>query len=123
MSKSHAVIVEPSRELEVLGDYDVVVVGGGIAGVAAALASARGGAKTCLLEKFCALGGLATIGNVIIYLPLCDGRGHQVSAGICEELFRLSVNDEPSSRAMAATSPVTCPVRMAGGMTRRRSQP
>lgn len=106
MSKSHAVIVEPSRELEVLGDYDVVVVGGGIAGVAAALASARGGAKTCLLEKFCALGGLATIGNVIIYLPLCDGRGHQVSAGICEELFRLSVNDEPSSRPSLRIGPV-----------------
>lgn len=88
-----AKIIEDRREARVIGEYDVVVAGGGIAGVAAALAAARAGSKVCLLEKFCALGGLATIGNVIIYLPLCDGMGNQVSAGICEELIRLSVDD------------------------------
>lgn len=88
-----AKLTEDRREIPILGTYDVVVAGGGIAGVAAALAAARAGSKVCLLEKFCALGGLATIGNVIIYLPLCDGVGNQVSAGICEELIRLSVDD------------------------------
>lgn len=86
---------EPARELPVMGEYDVVVVGGGIAGVAAALAASRAGTKVCLLEKVCALGGLATVGNVIIYLPLCDGNGRQVIGGIGEELLRLSVDDVP----------------------------
>lgn len=85
--------IHESREVPVVGSYDVVVAGGGIAGVAAALAAARAGSRVCLLERYCALGGLATIGNVIIYLPLCDGRGRQVSAGICEEFIRLSVDD------------------------------
>lgn len=106
MLKNKRTIMEPAHELPVLGDYDVVVVGGGIAGVSAALAASRGGAKTCLVEKFCALGGLATLGNVIIYLPLCDGRGHQVSAGICEELFRLSVDDETKERPALRIGPV-----------------
>ena len=52
---------------------DVVVAGGGIAGISAALAAARGKAKTLLIEKQCILGGLATAGLVCIYLPLCDG--------------------------------------------------
>lgn len=86
-------ILEPSRALPVSGEYDVVVVGGGIAGVAAALAAARAGARVCLLERYCALGGLATLGNVMIFLPLCDGLGHQVAGGLCEELIRLSVED------------------------------
>lgn len=38
------------------------------------------------------LGGLGTAGLVTIYLPLCDGLGHQVSFGIAEELFRLSIS-------------------------------
>ena len=42
-------VTEPRRTLPVLGAYDVVVVGGGIAGVAAAVAAARNGAKACLL--------------------------------------------------------------------------
>jgi len=71
--------------------YDVIVAGGGIAGIAAALASARMGAKTCLLEKEYALGGLATLGLIVVYLPLCDGRGIQMSGGIAEELLHLSL--------------------------------
>lgn len=75
----------------VAGAYDVAVCGGGFAGISAALAAARQGKKTVLFEKLYMLGGLGTAGLVTIYLPLCDGRGHQVSYGIAEELFRLSV--------------------------------
>ena len=51
---------EKERKINVFGSYDVVVAGGGISGIAAALASARTGAKTLLLEKMYLLGGLAT---------------------------------------------------------------
>ena len=71
---------------------DVLVCGGGFAGISAALASARQGKITILLEKEFILGGLGTAGLVTIYLPLCDGMGRQVSFGIAEELFRLSVS-------------------------------
>ena len=83
-------IEEAARTLNVARSVDVLVAGGGIAGVAAALASARNGAQTLLLEKECALGGLATLGMIIRYLPLCDGYGHQVIGGIGEELMRES---------------------------------
>lgn len=72
-------------------ECDVLVAGGGVAGIAAALAAARQGARVILLEKQFMLGGLATAGLVTIYLPLCDGKGHQVSFGIAEELLRLSI--------------------------------
>lgn len=78
-------------ETPVKYQYDVAVAGGGVAGIAAALAAARQGAKVCLIEKQYMLGGLATAGLVTIYLPLCDGEGHQVSFGIAEELLRLSI--------------------------------
>lgn len=86
-------IREPVRELPISGTYDVAVVGGGIAGVAAALAAARNGARTALIERGFGLGGLATLGNVVIYEPLCDGRGNQVIGGLGEELLRRSVHD------------------------------
>lgn len=73
-------------------DCDVLVAGGGIAGVAAALAAARQGARTLLIEREYALGGLATLGMIVEYLPLCDGKGKQVCFGIAEELLRLSLN-------------------------------
>lgn len=69
----------------------MLVCGGGVAGIAAALAAARQGAKVLLLEREYMLGGLATLGLVTIYLPLCDGMGHQVSFGIADELLRLSI--------------------------------
>jgi len=47
----------------------------------------------CLLDKEHGLGGLATLANVIVYLPLCDGCGNQVIGGIGEELLKLSVAD------------------------------
>lgn len=84
-------IVAESRNLRVKETYDTVVCGGGVAGIAAALASARHGAKTLLIEREYLLGGLATAGLVTIYLPLCDGKGRQVSFGIAEELLRLSM--------------------------------
>lgn len=77
---------------------DVVVAGGGIAGISAALAAARSGASVLLIEKQCILGGLATSGLVCVYLPLCDGEGHQVSYGIAEELFRLSIRHGAQGR-------------------------
>lgn len=84
---------EPAKELPIYGEYDTVVVGGGFAGIAAALAAARGGNKVLLCEKMYILGGLGTAGLVTIYLPLCDGRGHQLSFGIAEELLKISISD------------------------------
>lgn len=86
-------ITEPERKTPVTGEYDTVVVGGGIAGIAAAVSAARGGAKVLLTEKQYLLGGLATAGLVTIFLPLCDGLGRQVTFGVAEELLRLSIRN------------------------------
>lgn len=76
-------------------EYDVVVAGAGMAGVAAALASARRGLKTALVEKTILNGGLATIGSVLYYLPLSDSRHNQVTFGISEELLLTSIKYGP----------------------------
>lgn len=83
-----AVLLEPGREVHIAATVDVAVAGGGIAGVAAALAAARTGAQTRFWKKNAPLGGLATLGLIVMYLPLCDGYGHQVIGGIGEELLR-----------------------------------
>ena len=77
--------------IPIIDEYDVCVVGGGVAGVAAALSAAREGARTCLIEKEYALGGLATLGLIVYYLPLCDGKGRQVIGGVSEELLKASI--------------------------------
>ncbi len=73
------------------GTYDVLVAGGGVAGAAAALASARRGKKVLLLEKSTMLGGLATMGLINYFEPLCNGRGKKIIAGMCEEFLLASV--------------------------------
>lgn len=85
-------IKESAKNIPVINEYSVAVVGGGIAGIAAALSAKRAGAKkVVLIEREYMLGGLATAGLVTIYLPICDGRGNQVNFSIAEELFRLSI--------------------------------
>ncbi len=71
-------IVEPQRTLPVESEYDVVVVGGGIAGVGAAIAAARGGCNTLVVEQTSALGGLATMGLVNIPLDYRSGIGEEM---------------------------------------------
>ena len=91
-------VTERERKLPVKYECDVLVAGGGIAGVASALSAARQGAKVMLLDANCALGGLATLGLITVYQPLCDGFGNQVIFGIAEELLRLSIKNGYESR-------------------------
>lgn len=88
---------------------DVAVIGGGIAGVAAAVQAARAGKKTVLAEKTCQPGGLATGGLVMIWLPMCDGNGRQVCAGLPEEFFRAAMRygpgEPPSTWRSARNAP------------------
>lgn len=90
-------IPEDPRPIQDGGSYDVIVVGGGIAGVSAAVAAARNGAGVLLLEKTILLGGLATAGLISWYEPLCDGRGEQMTSGIAEELIQLAVRYSPNN--------------------------
>ncbi len=72
--------------------HDVLVIGGGIAGISAAVSAARLGKSVLLIEKGINLGGLATVGLISWYEPLCDGEGRQMIGGICEELIKLAVS-------------------------------
>ncbi len=72
--------------------HHVIVVGGGIGGVSAAVAAARTGASVLLIEKSVNLGGLATRGLISWYEPLCDGEGNQMIGGIAEELIKLAAS-------------------------------
>ncbi len=67
--------------------YEVLVVGGGVAGCAAAVSAARAGKRTALFERAVTLGGLATNGLINFFEPLCDGTGRQVTFGIAEEML------------------------------------
>lgn len=84
--------IKENIETKITAECDVLVCGGGFAGISAALAASRQGKNVTLLEKEYILGGLGTAGLITIYLPLCDGMGKQVSFGIAEELFRLSIS-------------------------------
>ena len=78
------------KEIPVRGDYDVIVAGGGVAGCAAAYSAAKRGFRVLLLEKSNILGGLATLGLVNLYVPMCNGRGKQIIFGLCEKWLRMS---------------------------------
>jgi hypothetical protein len=76
----------PESRVPVVARPDVLVVGGGSAGLAAAVAAARNGAETLLIERFSYIGGLATGGMIILLLTMDDGCGNQVIGGLCQEI-------------------------------------
>jgi 2-polyprenyl-6-methoxyphenol hydroxylase-like FAD-dependent oxidoreductase len=78
---------ESARELPVYRNCDVLVVGGGPSGTAAAVAAARAGADVVLLERHNHLGGLSTGGLVIWIDRMTDWDGRQVIRGLGEELL------------------------------------
>ena len=91
-------IIEPSQELKVCRETEVLVVGGGPAGVAAAIAAARNGADTTLIERYNHLGGMATGGLVILIPHMSAGTDEQEIAGICQEMVdRLDAKGRSAS--------------------------
>lgn len=62
-------ITEPKKKIKVYGKYDVVVCGGGPAGVAAAVSAARNGLKTIIIEQTGCFGGMGTAGLVPCFCP------------------------------------------------------
>ena len=79
-----------SKTLSVKKKYDIIVCGGGVAGVAAAVSAAKNGFSTLLLEKSNILGGLGTLGLINLFVPMCNGRGKQIIFGLAEKWLRLS---------------------------------
>ncbi|MBQ4136942.1 MAG: FAD-dependent oxidoreductase [Clostridia bacterium] len=84
--------IKLTREIPVREEYDLIVAGGGVAGVAAAVSAKRHGVKKVLLvEKTVNIGGLATTGLINFFVPMCNGRGKQIIFGMAEELLRESI--------------------------------
>jgi ribulose 1,5-bisphosphate synthetase/thiazole synthase len=80
-------VIQPRRELPVLAQTDVLVVGGGTAGVAAAVAARRAGAQVTLVERYGHLGGQWTGGLVLVVVGHIVKGGKQVCQGIGEEML------------------------------------
>jgi hypothetical protein len=78
---------ESARDIPVYRNCDVLVVGGGPSGTAAAVAAARMGADVALLERYNHLGGLSTGGLVIWIDRMTDWSGQHVIRGFAEEIM------------------------------------
>lgn len=81
-------VIQPRRELPILHETDVLVVGGGSAGVVAAIAAKRTGADVTLVERYGHFGGLWTGGLVLLIIGHIVKGGKQVCQGIGEEIMR-----------------------------------
>lgn len=84
-------LIEAPQEIPVIGEYDVVILGGGPAGVSAAVSASRAGAKTAIIERYGYLGGQATGGLVILIVGLTDGK-ERIIKGFCEETINRLIS-------------------------------
>jgi hypothetical protein len=83
-------IEEPARQVPLYGEYEVAVLGGGPAGIAAAVASARAGRRTLLIERYGFLGGMGTAAGVTNFCGLhanVYGEMHRVVQGVASDLL------------------------------------
>jgi hypothetical protein len=83
-------ITEPARQIKLYGEYEVAVLGGGPAGIAAAAAAARAGRRTLLIERYGFLGGMGTAAGVTNFCGLhanVYGKMHRVVQGIASDLL------------------------------------
>ena len=87
----HQALTEPSRQTPVFGEYEVVVLGGGPAGIAAAVGAARAGRSTLLVERYGFLGGMGTAAGVTNFCGLhanVHGEIRQVVHGVADDLLQ-----------------------------------
>jgi len=105
------VVQEEARAIRVVDEADVLVVGGGPAGIGAAVAAARAGASTILIERYGHLGGMATGGLVILLPHLSDGSPRQDIMGISQEwidrLDRVGGAVHPDRRELGSSEPAS----------------
>ena len=83
-------IEEPARQVPLYGEYEVAVLGGGPAGIAAAVAASRAGRRTLLIERYGFLGGMGTAAGVTNFCGLhanVHGEMHRVVQGIATDLL------------------------------------
>jgi FAD dependent oxidoreductase len=114
-----AAITEPSRTTPVFGEFDVVVVGGGPAGIMAAAAAARTGYSVLLLERYGFLGGAGTAGGLSTFCGLhakVHGEHQRVIHGLADDLLdrltkldglsapHLTINDGIQAQAFDISS-------------------
>jgi hypothetical protein len=87
---SPSFVTEPARTLPVYGEFDVVVIGGGPAGLAASVSAAKHGARTLLVERYGFLGGMGTAGGVTNFAGLYgrkNGEMQQLVHGVVDDLL------------------------------------
>jgi hypothetical protein len=92
-ARPNKTFAEAARDIPVFAETDVLVVGGGPAGTAAAVAAARLGADVLLVERYNHLGGLSTGGLVIWIDRMTDWSGRHVIRGIADELMERLPKD------------------------------
>lgn len=95
---NRTVFTLPAEEIAVSREVDVLVAGGGPAGVAAAIAAARSGARTLLIEQRGFLGGMGTVALVPAFCPYSDGEKAVVRGIGLELLDRMKDGCEPEFR-------------------------